>query len=77
LSVYTRGAVIVERMLNTVDFPKLEPHTRASANQHIDVERFPNTHAAALTHSFTGVSDDEFDRGLRNFINGIRLTQGT
>lgn len=71
LSVYTRGAVIVERLLRNDGHPMPVPHTRSSA-RHIDREQYPHVFAASLTHSFTGVNDDEFERGLRVFIEGIR-----
>jgi len=74
LSVYTRGAIIIERLLLLGDHPRPYPFTIEDASM-ISVETYPNTHAAALEHSFTGVNDDEFDRGLVAFINGIRTTK--
>lgn len=73
LSVYVRGAIIIERLLLVGEHPRPQPFTIEDVGA-ISAETYPTTHAAALEHSFTGVNDDEFDRGLTAFINGIRLT---
>jgi len=74
LSVYVRGAIIIERLLLVGDHPRPHPLTVEDANA-INPATYPHTHKAALEHSFTGVNDEEFDRGLIAFIQGIRTSR--
>jgi AcrR family transcriptional regulator len=70
LSVYVRGAVIVERIMTTAGHAR--PSTTSALVERLDRERYPRTYAASREHSFTGVADEEFERGLELIIKGLR-----
>ncbi|TQM11240.1 TetR family transcriptional regulator [Pseudonocardia kunmingensis] len=70
LSVYVRGAVVVERVMTPADHPR--PSTTYQRTSRLDRDAYPLTYQAALEHSFTGVADEEFERGLDLTIKGLR-----
>ncbi|MCW2523412.1 MAG: TetR family transcriptional regulator [Frankiales bacterium] len=72
LSIYTRGSLSIERGLRAAGMPFTKGHPRAAL-----AAKMPIISSEAETHSFSMVSDDDFQFGIENNIRGLRALLAT